>query len=222
MLNLPEKSSLCDRSPVTQATNPEPPPFPRDRATFLNLAGGFEAALVLAGLGLSWLTGLDVWDMTSFTGEALWQGLAATVPLLVLFGITYRWPAGPLGPIKNFLLDALGAPLSACRWYDLVLVAAMAGIGEELLFRGVMQTGIDRWAGRGVGLASASLAFGLVHSVTPMYAVLAGVIGLYLGVLLYVWDPPNLLVPMFVHGLYDFVAFWVVRADYRKRQDREF
>jgi membrane protease YdiL (CAAX protease family) len=196
--------------------NPEPPPFPRDRASFLNLAGGFEAALVLAGLGLSWLTGLDVWEMTSFTGAALLQGLAATLPLLILFGITYRWPAGPLRPIKTFLLEALGAPLAACRWYDLLLVAAMAGLGEELLFRGVMQTGIDRWAGRGVGLASAALAFGLVHFVTPMYALLAGLIGLYLGGLLYLGESPNLLVPIIVHGLYDFVAFWVVRKDYQK------
>lgn len=196
----------------------EPPLFPRDRASFLNLAGGFEAMLVLIGLGLAWLTGLDVWDMISFSRRACVAGLVATLPPLIVFGITYRWPIGPLRTIKDFLRESLGAPLAACRWYDLALVAAMAGIGEELLFRGVMQTGISHWAGPAAGLLIASTVFGFAHAVTLTYALLAGLIGLYLGGLLFLEESPNLLIPMMVHGLYDFVAFLVIRADYRIRR----
>src|SRR5262249_13898496 len=152
--------------------------------------------LVLAAMGIAWLTGLDLWSITSVTWTAIGQSLLALAPLLILFGATYRWPIGPLQRIKEFLLEALGPPLSACRWYDLILIAALAGLGEELLFRGVIQTGLDRWAGRGIGLVSAAVFFGLVHAVTPTYAVLAGLIGLYLGGLLYFWEPPNLLIPI--------------------------
>ena len=46
--------------------------------------------------------------------------------------------------------------------------------------------------------------FGLGHHMTSAYAILAGLLGLYLGLLLMVFD--NLLVVMLVHGLYDFAA----------------
>ena len=49
-----------------------------------------------------------------------------------------------------------------------------------------------------------SALFGLVHFVTSTYAVMAGVIGLYLG-MISIWSG-NLFVPMVIHALYDFVA----------------
>lgn len=189
-----------------------------DRGTFLNLAGGVEGGMALTAIGLAWLTGLDLRDITLWNVVAIWQSLAAVIPLLVVFVVTYRRPIGPLRRIKELLLEAMGPPLSACRWYDLPLLAVMAGAGEELLFRGVLQTGIDRWAGQGAGLVTAAVIFGLMHAVTPTYAVLAGLMGLYLGGLLYYWDPPNLLVPIAVHAAYDFVAFWILRSDFRRRQ----
>lgn len=198
-------------------SNPVPPLPPFDRASFLNLAGGFEGGLVLVALGLAWLAGLDLWEFTSWSLTAVTQSLAGLAPLIALFAVTYRWPAGPFRRIKEFLVDVLGPPLSACRWYDLVLIAALAGLGEELLFRGVLQMGLDRWAGRGVGLVIASVVFGLMHAVTPTYALCAGLIGCYLGAMLYMIEPPNLLVPILVHGLYDLLAFVVVRSDFRKR-----
>jgi hypothetical protein len=46
--------------------------------------------------------------------------------------------------------------------------------------------------------------FGLAHFISLMYAVLAALIGLYLGILFIAFD--NLAVPVIVHALYDFVA----------------
>ena len=88
------------------------------------------------------------------------------------------------------------------------MIAALAGIGEETLFRGVIQAAVAQHVGgpRGVwlGLLVAAVLFGLLHPVTPMYAVLAGAIGLYLGWLWLVGG--NLLLPIVTHGVYDFVA----------------
>ena len=53
-------------------------------------------------------------------------------------------------------------------------------------------------------MLAASVLFGLGHMVTPTYAVLAGLIGLYLGALSMVFG--NLLQVVVVHSLYDFVA----------------
>jgi membrane protease YdiL (CAAX protease family) len=53
--------------------------------------------------------------------------------------------------------------------------------------------------------------------VTAAYAVMAGFIGLYLGVLA-VWHD-NLLVPMVVHALYDFVALTYLVHYHRPQPD---
>ena len=88
------------------------------------------------------------------------------------------------------------------------MIAALAGLGEEMLFRGVIQAAVGGWiggdAGQWIALAAAAVLFALAHSITVMYLVLAGLIGLYLGGL---WlATGNLLVPIIAHGLYDFVA----------------
>lgn len=202
---------------MTDDSNSVPAPW-TDRGSFLNLAGGLEGGMALAAIGLAWLAGIDLRDITVWSVDSLGQSLAAVAPLLGLFFLTYRWPVGPLVRIKQILVDVMGPALAACRWYDLPLLAGLAGLGEELLFRGVLQTGLDRWAGRGIGLVTAAVIFGLVHAVTPAYAVLAGLIGLYLGGLLYFLEPPNLLVPIVVHAVYDLVAFIVLRNDYRRRE----
>lgn len=202
---------------MTDDSNSVPAPW-TDRGWFLNLAGGLEGGMALAAIGLAWLAGIDLRDITVWSVDSLGQSLAAVVPLLGLFFLTYRWPVGPLVRIKQILVDVMGPALAACRWYDLPLLAGLAGLGEELLFRGVLQTGLDRWAGRGIGLVTAAVIFGLVHAVTPAYAVLAGLIGLYLGGLLYFLEPPNLLIPIVVHAVYDLVAFIVLRNDYRRRE----
>jgi uncharacterized protein len=202
---------------VTDETDSLPQESWSDRSTFLNLAGAVEGGLVLAALALAWLFHIDLWADLHWNRDVLFHSLAALVPLLAFFLVTYRWPMGPLGRIKEILLQVMGPPLAACRWYDLILLAGLAGLGEELLFRGVIQTGLSRWVGAWGGLGLASAVFGLVHAVTPTYAVLVGLIGFYLGGLYIAAEPPNLVTPILVHGVYDLAAFFVLRRDYRRR-----
>jgi hypothetical protein len=90
-----------------------------------------------------------------------------------------------------------------------------------MLFRGVIQNAIaDQFVdpvGVAAGWIAASLLFGLLHWVTLSYAVLATLIGLYLGGLWIVTG--NLLVPAVVHALYDFWALvYLVRFRHRQPQ----
>jgi len=91
---------------------------------------------------------------------------------------------------------------------ELAMVALLAGLGEEMLFRGVIQRVlITRLAGPlgvWVGLGVTSVLFGMCHAITKTYVVLAGVMGLYFGWLLLASG--NLLVPITAHTLYDFLA----------------
>jgi membrane protease YdiL (CAAX protease family) len=112
------------------------------------------------------------------------------------------------------LIEIQLAPhLRQCSLWELALISLAAGVGEELLFRGVMQTALARWSGStAVGVGLASLAFGAVHAVSLTYLVLAGLIGVYLGWLFLATD--NLAPPILAHAIYDFAALvYLLRSD---------
>jgi membrane protease YdiL (CAAX protease family) len=77
-----------------------------------------------------------------------------------------------------------------------------------MLFRGLVQNGLaERFGlpfGPWIGLLVASAVFGLAHMISTTYALVAMVIGIYLGLLLVVTD--SIATPIVAHGLYDFVA----------------
>jgi membrane protease YdiL (CAAX protease family) len=53
-----------------------------------------------------------------------------------------------------------------------------------------------------------------VHAVTPLYAVLAFLVGIYLGLALDFGGNRNLAIPIIIHGLYDFLAFVMLMRAY--------
>jgi membrane protease YdiL (CAAX protease family) len=89
-----------------------------------------------------------------------------------------------------------------------------------MLFRGVIQNALSSLfppdVGPLIGLVGASLLFGVLHWLTLTYAILATLIGLYLGG---AWMATgNLLVPALVHAAYDFWAL-VYLVKIRARRD---
>ncbi len=178
----------------------------------------FEGSLVILALVLGWIFRIDVLGGLKPSLPAAWVGLGGAIPPFALLLISERFKFAPLERIKELLLETLGPSLAACRWYDVVLLAAFAGVGEELLFRGLVQPLFERWTlGTGyafaAGLILSNVIFGLLHFITPTYALLAGLMGAYFGLLLDVTGSRNLLGPILAHGLYDYLAFlMVIRA----------
>ncbi|HRQ66251.1 MAG TPA: CPBP family intramembrane metalloprotease [Xanthomonadaceae bacterium] len=170
----------------------------------------FEGMLAVVALLLALAFGLRPWNELEISVSVLVLTLAATLPMVLaldLLGrVRWNWVQEIADAIRVALLPLFrNAPPGA-----LVAVALMAGIGEELLFRGVIQAALEGWLGPLAGLLLASLLFGLAHFVTVGYLVLACLMGLYFG-LLYQWTG-NLLVPILVHALYDWVALrWYLR-----------
>jgi membrane protease YdiL (CAAX protease family) len=114
------------------------------------------------------------------------------------------------------VVEQLGALVSALSTSELALLAALAGISEEVLFRGVVQVALAGVLPEALALVAASVLFGLVHFATKTYAILAGVMGLYLGALFLIQG--NLLAPIITHALYDFIALIYVARRYRDVQ----
>jgi membrane protease YdiL (CAAX protease family) len=67
-------------------------------------------------------------------------------------------------------------------------------------------------------LIGSNIVFGLAHALTPLYFVLATLVGIYLGLSLDYGGERNLLTPIIIHGLYDFLAFLALMRAYRARQ----
>jgi len=183
---------------------------------FLRLATWFEGSLIGVAYVIGWLASLDPLAHVDFGATAWLYGLAGTIPLLLLFALSYGFPYAGLREIKRFLVERLGPLLVDCRWYELIYLAALAGVCEELLFRGALQPWLERdWGWLG-GWVFTNLIFALAHWITPLYGLLAGLTGAYLGWALDVAGERNLLIPMLIHGVYDFLAFLVVARSYRQ------
>jgi membrane protease YdiL (CAAX protease family) len=182
---------------------------------FALTAAAFEASLMLLAIALGWLLTTPPLRTFHFDLHDAVLGLVATLPMLALFWLCLKCPWRPFKEIAQILGDTIVPLFRDCRLVELAIIASLAGVGEEMLFRGVIQTAVMQRiggpSGMWLGLLAAASLFGLLHLITPTYAILAGAIGLYLG---WLWLAcGNLLVPVTAHGAYDFVALvYLVRA----------
>lgn len=150
---------------------------------------------------------LDRLHATPFTFGV---GIVAAVPLLLGLRWTLTTGVNSVRRLVGLVVEQLGPLLAPRSPLELVLLAALAGFAEEILFRGVLQAGLARAMPESVALVVASAAFGLAHFITPAYAVLAGLAGLYLGGLFLLQG--SLTAPIVAHAVYDIVALnYVVR-----------
>lgn len=173
----------------------------------------FEGGLGLLAWGLGWLLQQPPLERFRWDSTDAWWGVLATVPMLLVFLACVRWPVGSLRRIKQIADEFIRPLFEDCSLPGLALLAAAAGIGEEMLFRGFLQTACVRWLDLWPGVALASVLFGLLHLITPTYAVVASLLGLFLGVV-YLFTA-NLLTVIVAHALYDFLAL-VYIAKFRR------
>src|SRR5215213_1865034 len=112
---------------------------PRPRREIVLFALLVEGGLAGVAWALGWLVGVSPWQTLRWDARDAAWGVAATLPLLpvLLLSACSAWP--PLARIRRFF-DAVVRPLfAASTGLDLALIALAAGVGEELLFRGVIQ-----------------------------------------------------------------------------------
>ena len=180
-------------------------PAPHDLVT---MAMVFEGGLGVIAVGVGWALGRPLGELVDWTVAGAVWGTAAALPMVVLLLLCIRIPVRPFSDVAEVTDQMLTPMFRDISLINLAVISALAGLGEELLFRGLLQQGLADWiggpAGVWIGLGAASIVFGLVHLVTPTYALLATLMGVYLG---WLWiDTENLLVPITAHGVYDFLA----------------
>jgi membrane protease YdiL (CAAX protease family) len=146
-----------------------------------------------------------------FAGPAI--GVLAALPMLALLRWCLRTTWEPMRRLVRLVEERLGSHLANASAGGIVLLAALAGLGEELLFRGVIQVWLAERLPVGLAVAGASVLFGVGHWLSASYAILASAIGAYLGLVFLVTG--NLLAPIVAHATYDIVALVILarRAD---------
>jgi membrane protease YdiL (CAAX protease family) len=197
-------------------------PPPGDSFAFLRLATWFEGGLLVLACILGWLTGIDPFQDLRFGVQTLIWVPLGTVPLYLFFLASIRLRSGGLQEIQRFLVEKLGPFLAALGVGQLAYLALLAGVTEETLFRGFLQPWMESHWGWAAGLIGSNLLFALAHAISPLYALLAGAVGVYLGLVLDFGGERNLLTPLLVHALYDFLAFLAVAQAYRAGRSRLF
>ena len=186
-----------------------------EKQNFFKLAVYFESSLILVAVILGWIADINPFEYIHFSESSFVYGLLGAVILFMTFMLLYQMEINSLQQIRKVLQDTLGPALSGYHWTDLMVLAAVAGISEEILFRGLLQPWMESAWGITAGLIGSNIIFGLVHAVTPLYAVLAALVGICLGLSLDFGGQRNLLTPIVIHGVYDFLAFIVVMHTYR-------
>jgi membrane protease YdiL (CAAX protease family) len=135
----------------------------------------------------------------------VWGVLAAVALGLANFAFLNargnRWPGGALRYVCRVIVRPL---FEHVRAWHIIVVSLLAGAGEEMLFRGVLQPL--------VGLPAASFVFGAVHIGGRGfigYGVWAACIGALFGWLMV--ETGGLLAPIVAHAVYDALALAYVR-----------
>ncbi|MBI4326470.1 MAG: CPBP family intramembrane metalloprotease [Chloroflexi bacterium] len=187
-----------------------------DRQRLFFLACLFEALLVLVAAGIGWPLQQPLPANLHWSLNDAALGIAAAIPMFLLLRGLLRSSHRSLVPTRVFLETVVRPVFGQWSLAQLILISILAGVCEEILFRGVLQAGLTGPIGPAWALAVTSGLFGLCHLITWMYAVIAGLMGAYLGFLFL--GSGNVLAPMVAHALYDFVALVYFLRVHRSEQ----
>lgn len=183
------------------------PETPEPRAFLLVILG--TVGLGIAAYAFSLVLGVPMAPQIRPDINDFAIGIIATLPLA---GFLWWFSNTTLEHFASFrksqikFFSEIGFEFTPSR---IALMAICAGITEELLFRGLLQSWIAGFAPMFAAIILSNVAFGMLHMRTVLYAIIAGLVGAYLGVLFAATG--NLIAPMAAHALYDAVALEYTR-----------
>ncbi|MEL7728480.1 CPBP family intramembrane glutamic endopeptidase [Citromicrobium bathyomarinum] len=169
------------------------------------------AVFVVLGLGLWVWSGRSAGTFVTFGGDEFAIGLALAGALILLAALTFYG----LPKLSEYLVRAQADNFSFLEkplpFPAIIWVSLGAGIGEEALFRGGVQTLAGDYIGAPLAIVLAAALFAAVHFAKPLVAAIIFVIGVLFGVVY--WQTGSLLAVMIGHALYDVFALWYVQKE---------
>ncbi len=167
-----------------------------------------EAVLAVVGLAVGRWIGTPILEDARVDLRSGILALAATLPLVAFVFWGMRTEFALFAKLRKMIRETIIPLFASCSLPELLLIAIMAGIGEEVFFRGFLQGSLGRVVNPWIALALVSALFGLAHYVSLSYAIVTGLLGAYMGMLLLLTG--NLFVAVAVHALFDFLAILLI------------
>ena len=167
-----------------------------------------ESLLVIAAFaGAAFFNFYDLAQPSSkWLGENSWVnfflGCLLALPLFgVVAGVLPRVPL--MKQMLRSIEDSIAPLFQSMSFYQMVLIAVSAGIGEEVFFRWFLLGGLSQYLSWWAACGIASLLFGLCHYLNFTYFMLTTLVGVLLaGIYLYL----GLLAAVACHATYDVLA----------------
>jgi len=176
----------------------------------------FESTLLLVAWVLGWLLGVPLFDVHTWNWKGLAVGLSSTLPLISMFFWLLQSQWEPCQNIRRIMDVVIRPMFQEFTILQLLVISLVAGISEEILFRGVIQGGAQTSMGAPAAIVLSAVLFGACHALTPFYFVLATFMGVYMSV---VWMATGqLLAPIITHAVYDFlVLVWYLHYSNQRK-----
>ncbi|MGQ9649652.1 MAG: CPBP family glutamic-type intramembrane protease [Phycisphaerae bacterium] len=206
-------------SPATAAAESGPSAKPRSTVLAANLA---QVLMIAACLVLARLTFPRGWRQFGFgrrplSKDMLWALAAWPAALLICtmlywgtIGLwTLLWP--DFVPPEHTVLTVVKDSEAGLGVRIIAIMGAviLAPVGEEIFFRGLLQSGVKKlafvrrgsWRHRWMAIGVAASLFGLMHTVTPQHIPALIALGMILG---YAYERSgSLILPILVHMLFN-------------------
>ena len=190
----------------------------KDANSFYMMFAG-SALLLGSAFGLAAFFSVSLSDHLGMSVENTVIGIFAVLPLALFL---WWFVSTPIPSVRAFrdsqiiFFANLGFKLTPIR---IVMISLAAGISEELLFRGVMQTVLYSVLPFALAVILPNIIFGALHMRTILYAVIAGVVGIYLGVVFAITG--SLLSVIVCHAVYDVIALDYTRHAIERLEQHE-
>lgn len=167
----------------------------------------FSLGLLAISIALTYGHGYS-WSWWGNTGQAsILIGVVVAIVMFVLpiWLITHRWLR-----LQSFydLITYLHQMTSGLSWGQIIVISLCAGLGEELLFRGALQSWLHDLIGVYSAVVMSSLIFAILHAMTLYYFVITFLISLCFGILFYFSQ--SMLLVVTIHAVYDVIALGII------------
>ena len=166
--------------------------------TLAPLASLVIGAILIYFTDISWNLG-STWTIPAIS----WGAVLGAVTFGIILIIT-RLPFS--SSLREICRDLIPIFDGLTLW-QISILSFLAGVGEELLFRGFLQQWLADFVAIELAIFIAAAIFGLLHFASVGYFLLTTALGLLFGFVFH--ETSSLILIMSWHGFYDLLAIWI-------------
>ncbi|MCA9038741.1 MAG: CPBP family intramembrane metalloprotease [Planctomycetaceae bacterium] len=211
---------------ITVETSADPvlPDLTEANRNFLGTAYRIQVGMILIALAIGGFLTTPPWKLFEWSQPALLLGTLGTLPLALFMLFLELLPFEGLRRIQDLLVHKVAPLVADATVKKLFVLALLVGVGEELIFRGIVQNFLMVHIDVHLAILISSIIFAFCHFISPTYIILVFGISLYLGYSS-IWfsnnAEMNLVPPILIHTFYDFFAFLYILHKYKVKLREE-